>query len=163
MHLFHCSPSKSNPSVFLAAPAPIRTPPTPALQTHVREWPELADARTLASHGWHACRWRDNVFRSTPLMRSRWLSEMAGVDVWLKLESEQVTGAFKARGAAHRILSPLVDDDPRHVPNRHQASPLLSAPSHVRRAVSGGTSRTLTRLMARLRSPDRAARRFRRW
>ena len=41
---------------------------------------------------------RDSV-RRTPLVRSDWLSEGAGVDVYLKLESLQVTGSFKARGA----------------------------------------------------------------
>ncbi|MDE3156562.1 MAG: pyridoxal-phosphate dependent enzyme [Acidobacteriota bacterium] len=37
--------------------------------------------------------------RRTPLVRSDWLSEAAGVAVYLKLECLQVTGAFKVRGA----------------------------------------------------------------
>jgi threonine dehydratase len=40
----------------------------------------------------------------TPFVRSAWLSERSGADVWLKLESTQVTGSFKARGAMHALL-----------------------------------------------------------
>ena len=39
----------------------------------------------------------------TPLRRSAALSEIAGGDVWLKLETEQVTGSFKPRGAFNAI------------------------------------------------------------
>jgi len=39
------------------------------------------------------------VVSPTPLRYSPTLSELAGVPVWLKLESEQVTGSFKVRGA----------------------------------------------------------------
>lgn len=39
----------------------------------------------------------------TPLVRSRTLSELAGTDVWLKCENLQKTGAFKVRGALHRL------------------------------------------------------------
>lgn len=48
-------------------------------------------------------RLRGNVLR-TPLVRSRWLSEACGGEVWLKLESEQHTGSFKARGALNKLL-----------------------------------------------------------
>lgn len=41
----------------------------------------------------------------TPLVHSMALSDRAGVDVYLKLETTQPTGAFKLRGAASRILS----------------------------------------------------------
>ena len=46
--------------------------------------------------------------RRTPLVRSAALSEIAGGDVHLKLENEQVTGSFKLRGALNAIatLSP---------------------------------------------------------
>lgn len=37
--------------------------------------------------------------RRTPLLRSEWLSERTGGDVWLKCENLQITGSFKARGA----------------------------------------------------------------
>jgi threonine dehydratase len=39
----------------------------------------------------------------TPLRRSEQLSREAGGDVFLKLESEQVTGSFKARGASNTL------------------------------------------------------------
>jgi len=41
----------------------------------------------------------------TPLVRSPWLSDGAGAQVWLKLETAQVTGSFKARGAMHALLA----------------------------------------------------------
>ncbi len=43
------------------------------------------------------------VARKTPLVRSAWLSTITGGEVWLKLETEQLTGAFKIRGAANAI------------------------------------------------------------
>ena len=42
--------------------------------------------------------------RRTPLVRSAWLSRATGADVWLKLESQQRTNAFKARGAFNAAL-----------------------------------------------------------
>ena len=41
----------------------------------------------------------------TPLVASDWLSTVTGARVWLKLETEQVTGSFKARGAMHALLA----------------------------------------------------------
>lgn len=49
--------------------------------------------------------------RVTPVQRSDWLSEAAGVPVWLKLECQQETGSFKVRGAANSMLQ--LDDDGR--------------------------------------------------
>ena len=40
----------------------------------------------------------------TPLVRSKWLSEAAGADVWLKLENQQREGSFKTRGAFNALL-----------------------------------------------------------
>lgn len=42
---------------------------------------------------------------TTPLVRSTELSTIAGTGVWLKLENLQVTGSFKVRGAAARMLA----------------------------------------------------------
>jgi len=42
---------------------------------------------------------------TTPLVRSTGLSAIAGTGVWLKLENLQVTGSFKVRGAAARMLA----------------------------------------------------------
>lgn len=44
------------------------------------------------------------IARRTPLVRSQALSELAGTNVYLKLENLQETGSFKIRGAANRIL-----------------------------------------------------------
>lgn len=41
----------------------------------------------------------------TPLLHSRELSQLIGGEVYLKLESEQHTGSFKARGSLNKILS----------------------------------------------------------
>ena len=51
----------------------------------------------------------DSIHR-TPLVPSRTLSERAGAPVWLKCENLQKTGAFKVRGALHRLLT-LTDDE----------------------------------------------------
>src|SRR4051812_10319973 len=50
------------------------------------------------------------LIKRTPLVRSAALSEIAGGDVFLKLENEQTTGSFKLRGALNVLatLSPAV-------------------------------------------------------
>lgn len=55
---------------------------------------DLVDARTRIG---------DAVHR-TPLMPSRYLTERVGAPVFLKCENLQKTGAFKVRGALHRLL-----------------------------------------------------------
>ncbi|PAU93087.1 serine/threonine dehydratase [Aliifodinibius salipaludis] len=45
---------------------------------------------------------RDDVFQ-TPLLYSNWLSDYCSGDVYLKLESEQITGSFKARGSLNKL------------------------------------------------------------
>lgn len=42
--------------------------------------------------------------RRTPLVWSAWLSRATGADVWLKLESQQRSNAFKVRGAFNAAL-----------------------------------------------------------
>ena len=46
-----------------------------------------------------------DLVRRTPLVRSAPLSQLAGGDVFLKLENEQTTGSFKLRGALNAIGS----------------------------------------------------------
>jgi threonine dehydratase len=46
----------------------------------------------------------------TPTMRSRYLSDVTGYDVWLKAELFQRTGSFKPRGMLARLLN-LADDE----------------------------------------------------
>ena len=43
--------------------------------------------------------------RRTPVERSGYLSALTGADVWMKLENQQVTASFKARGAFNALLS----------------------------------------------------------
>lgn len=40
----------------------------------------------------------------TPLHASSWLSHACSAEVLLKLESEQITGSFKSRGAVNKVL-----------------------------------------------------------
>ena len=47
----------------------------------------------------------EDLVRRTPLVHSTSLSEIAGGDVYLKLENEQITGSFKLRGAVNTIAS----------------------------------------------------------
>jgi threonine dehydratase len=46
----------------------------------------------------------------TPLLHSRYLDDGKGGAVFLKLESEQHTGSFKARGALNKVLSMSVEE-----------------------------------------------------
>ena len=47
-------------------------------------------------------RLRGHVY-NTPLLYSNWLSEYCGGKVYLKLESEQITGSFKSRGSLNKL------------------------------------------------------------
>lgn len=40
----------------------------------------------------------------TPLLHSRWLSSVCDGEVYLKMESEQYTGSFKARGSLNKLM-----------------------------------------------------------
>lgn len=46
----------------------------------------------------------DHILK-TPLIKSFTLSDMIGGDVFLKLENEQYTGSFKARGSLNKLMS----------------------------------------------------------
>ena len=50
-----------------------------------------------------AAREIDGVALVTPLLDSRYLSDLTGADVWLKAENLQRTGSFKIRGASNRV------------------------------------------------------------
>jgi threonine dehydratase len=45
--------------------------------------------------------------RRTPLVRSWWLSDLAGAEVSLKLESVQLSNSFKSRGAFNAVIARL--------------------------------------------------------
>ncbi len=51
----------------------------------------------------------------TPLVRAERLSAVTGLDLWLKLESLQHTGAFKERGALNKLLTMTPDERARGV------------------------------------------------
>jgi threonine dehydratase len=46
-----------------------------------------------------------NEVRKTPLVRSQYLSDLCGGEVYLKLENQQVTNSFKIRGALNRLMN----------------------------------------------------------
>jgi len=53
----------------------------------------------------HAARRRIAAYlRPTPVVPSRWLSEVSGADILLKLESLQISSSFKSRGALNAAL-----------------------------------------------------------
>ena len=57
----------------------------------------------------------------TQLRRSDHLSRLTGANVLCKLENLQVTGSFKARGAANKIASLSAEQRMRGVVTHHQA------------------------------------------
>ena len=82
--------------------------PQPLTQPHVRDLIEQAAVR-IGPHILH-----------TPLMHSGFLSALNGGEVHLKLESEQHTGSFKARGALNKVLA---------TPEHEKANGLVTASS----------------------------------
>ena len=59
-----------------------------------------------------AARRLEGRIERTPLHHSRNLSNATGADVWVKYENQQLTGAFKERGALNRLLQ-LTDEENR--------------------------------------------------
>ncbi|MEI6689533.1 MAG: pyridoxal-phosphate dependent enzyme, partial [Thermoleophilia bacterium] len=56
-----------------------------------------------------------DVALDTPLLHSRFLSDLTGADVWLKAENLQRTGSFKIRGATNRVQLLTSDEHARGV------------------------------------------------
>jgi len=46
----------------------------------------------------------EKYVRKTPLEYSNFLSDLSGGEIWLKLENQQYTGSFKARGAMNKLI-----------------------------------------------------------
>ena len=69
------------------------------------------DAHTIAAHVDAAAARIAPWIRRTPVERSGHLSALTGADVWMKLENQQITASFKARGAFNALLS--LDDATR--------------------------------------------------
>lgn len=65
----------------------------------------------------------------TPLVRSDWLSRASGAEIFLKLESLQITHSFKSRGALNAILA-LLERQPAGRP--HPTIVTASAGNHGR-------------------------------
>lgn len=71
--------------------------------------PSLTDALEIDQ----ALQRLEGLVRRTPLLQSRLLNERAGCRVWLKAESFQRSGSFKARGAFNAALAGLEAGDRR--------------------------------------------------
>jgi threonine dehydratase len=56
-----------------------------------------------------------DLVRKTPLVRSRYLSDHCGGDVYLKLENLQVSNAFKIRGALNRLTNLTAEEKKRGI------------------------------------------------
>jgi threonine dehydratase len=82
-----------------------QTAAPPAAAAPVRPAKEPLAAFPTAADVLAAARRLRGVARRTPLERSPWLSESAGTDVFLKLETQQRTGSFKLRGAFNAVAS----------------------------------------------------------
>jgi len=62
-----------------------------------------------------ACRRIRGLVRETPLEPSPFLSDMCFGEVWLKLENQQITGSFKARGALNKLLQLSAEERSRGI------------------------------------------------
>lgn len=107
----------------------------------------------------------------TPLRRSEALSALQGGDVYLKLESEQLTGSFKVRGA-YNALSLLTPDERRRgvvassagnhglgvaeAAERLGVSATIFVPSHAPRVKKDGIARRGARVIDEARDYDDA-------
>jgi threonine dehydratase len=87
----------------------------------------------------------------TPVLRSAWLDESTGAQLWFKCENLQRAGAFKFRGACNAVLGVTADVAARgvvtHSAGNHGAALALAAklrgiPAHV--VVPEGTVRSKT-------------------
>ena len=56
-----------------------------------------------------------NQVRVTPLVRSQYLSDLSGGEVYLKLENLQLTNAFKVRGAFNRLMKLTPEEKARGI------------------------------------------------
>jgi len=56
-----------------------------------------------------------HLIRKTYLEKTHFLNEISGGQVWLKLESQQLTGSFKIRGALNKLLQLTVHERDRGV------------------------------------------------
>jgi threonine dehydratase len=52
---------------------------------------------------------------ATPLLKSGFLSELTGGEVFLKLENQQVTRSFKIRGVMNKLLTLTADEKAKAV------------------------------------------------
>jgi threonine dehydratase len=56
-----------------------------------------------------------SLIKQTPLVRSEFLSNLSGGEVFLKLENLQITNSFKPRGAVNRLLHLSAEEEDRGI------------------------------------------------
>lgn len=71
----------------------------------IRPHAQAPSATVTLRHIWQARQRISHIVKKTPLIEAPALSERVGAPVHLKLENLNVTGSFKIRGAANKILS----------------------------------------------------------
>ena len=74
-----------------------------------------------------------SAIHRTPMLQSRMLSDCVGAPVYLKCENLQKTGAFKVRGALHRLL--CLNDE-----QRARGVATISAGNHAQAVAWAGTA-----------------------
>src|SRR5260370_40359428 len=72
----------------------------------------------------HAAAALEGAIARTPTIRGAALSELAGCEVYLKLETMQSTGSFKERGALNKLLTLAA-------PQRRAGGGAMSAGKHA--------------------------------
>lgn len=75
----------------------------------------------------------------TPFLHSRTLSEIAGAQIWLKLENLQFTASFKERGAANRLATLSPDEAGRGVIAMSAGNHAQAVAYHAQRLGIGAT------------------------
>ena len=99
------APSTRSRRAAISQPAPPMQPPPESLVSTTSQPIDVTFADVEAAR----TRIREAVFNS-PCAYTETLSKRTGCKLWLKLENLQMTGSFKERGAANKLLSLTADE-----------------------------------------------------
>lgn len=80
-----------------------------------------------------AARRIDGAVVRTPMLKSRYLSDLIGAEIWLKFENLQLTGAYKERGALNKLLQLSVEEKARGVITASAGNHAQAVACHARR------------------------------
>jgi hypothetical protein len=116
-------------------------------RTTLMQPPTIDDIRAARTHVYEA-------LQPTPLLRHPLLAERLGLDVWVKHENHNPTGAFKVRGGLNLIARPSPQDRTRGVISATTGNHGQSIVFAVARAGASGATPTSTAICLRLRHPS---------